>query len=131
MQRTTRDNLLYLAIAFTIVGVLLLTFWYEDAHGLPIRVPISDMQFAFAATTALVFGSIIHAWRKSLRSVRFWVVLSLMLIVYVPLQWQLALRFSTRLLILGAITIVEVFVLSSIMTSVVPRGNQRSPAPPK
>jgi hypothetical protein len=88
-KTTTRDNILYLTIALAIVGIMGLVAWYQDAHGLPIRMPISTKQFAFVFTTAGVFGYSIRDWRRAWRSARFWIVLSVLFVTYVPLQWLL------------------------------------------
>jgi len=89
MKITTRDNILYLTVALGIVGVGALIVSYQESHGLPIRLPISDKMFAFGWTTALVFGYAIQKSRKLWPSPRFWVTICVLLIAFLPFQWAL------------------------------------------
>jgi hypothetical protein len=129
MKTTTRDNILYLAIALGIVGAGVLVAWYQEAHGLPIRMPISDKLFVFILTTAVVFGGAIKSSRKLWRSGRFWVATCLLLIVYLPLQWKLV-EFSRTGWFVSAITFCEFFCLLFILEWLVPppvrHGQERS-----
>jgi hypothetical protein len=117
---TTRDNILYLAIALGIVGAGALVAWYQEAHRLPIRMPISDKFFAFILTTAVVLGGAIKSSRKLWRSGRFWVATCLLLIVYVPLQWKLVAFSRIGLGFVWAMTFGELFCLFFILEWLVP-----------
>jgi hypothetical protein len=119
-MKTTTDNILYLAIALGIVGAGVLVAWYQEAHGLPIRMPISDKLFAFLLTTAVVFGVAIKSSRKLWRSGRFWVTTCLLLIVYLPLQWKLVGFSRIGLGFVSAITFGELFCLLFILEWLVP-----------
>ena len=87
MKTTTRDNILYLTIAFAVLGILGICAWYQDAHGQRIHMPISIRQFALVFMTAGVFGYAIREWRRAWHNTRFWIVLSLLFVAYVPLQF--------------------------------------------
>jgi hypothetical protein len=119
MKTTTRDNILYLAIALSIVGAGVLVARYREAHGLPIRMAISDKVFAFIITTAVVFGGAIRSSQRLWRSARFWGAMSLLLIVYLPLQWKLV-GFSRIGWFVSAMTFCEFFCLLFILEWLVP-----------
>jgi hypothetical protein len=121
MKATTRDNILYLAIALGIVGILGLVAWYQDAHGLPVRMPISDRRFAFFFITAILFGYAIKAWRRSWHRFRFWVVLSLLFAIYAPLHLLLIRSVSLGLMTFGAIAAFELFTLLVVLEKFLPR----------
>jgi hypothetical protein len=115
MKKTARDNILYLTIALAIVGILGLVAWYQEAHGLPIRMPVSTKQFAIAFTTIGIFGYAIREWRRAWGSVHFWIVLSLLLVVYVPLQWLLVRYISVNIITFVIVGVVELFALLFVL----------------
>jgi hypothetical protein len=120
MKTTTRDNILYLTIALGIVGVGGLVIWYQDAHGLPIRMPVPDKVAAFLITTAIVFGYAIQRLRKLWRSSRFWWVIGLLLIAYLPLQWQLVQFTGMRIGLVSISVMLELFGFLFIVERLVP-----------
>lgn len=129
MKTATRDNILYLTIALGIVGVGGIVVWYQEAHGLPIRMPISDGMAAFFITTSLVFGYTIKYFRKLWSRTRFWVMLGVIFLGYLPLQWRL-LQFTGMRIGLGTATaFVELLCLLFILEKLVPPERHRHEAP--
>ena len=120
MKAATRDNILYLTIALAIVGILGLVYWYQEAHNLPRRFPLSDKLFAFIVTTAVVFGGAVKSSRKLWRSGRFWVATSVLLLIYLPLQWKLVGFSRIGIGFISAITFAELFCLLFILQGLVP-----------
>jgi hypothetical protein len=126
MKKTSRDSILYLTIALAIVGIVGLVARYEDAHGLPIRMPIPPKPFALAVSTAVVFGYAIQARRKAWHSIRFWVLLSGLLVVYVPLQWLLIQCTGARVIPWAASAGIELFLLLFILEKLLPQEHHRA-----
>jgi hypothetical protein len=126
MKPSTRDNILYLTIALAIVGILGLAFWYQEAHGLAHRFPVSDRQVGFVATTAVVFGYAIAHFRRSWRNLRFWVVLSLLLGAFLPAQFLLIRSMGTRIAKYRVLGMIELFVLLVILDWLVPSRDRHS-----
>ena len=120
MKTTSRDNILYLTIALAIVGILGLVYWYQEVHRLPQRFPLSDKWVAFIATTAVVFGGAVKSSRKLWCSGRFWVAMSLLLLIYLPLQWKLVGFSKIGIGFVSAITFAELFCLLFILQWLVP-----------
>lgn len=53
MKQTTRDNLIYLAVGFGIVALVVADFWYADSHGKQMWMP-SEFAFTTVMTTWLI-----------------------------------------------------------------------------
>jgi len=107
MKRTTRDNILYVAIACTIVGALLLRWWYQEAHGLPLTMPFSVARFELVFSTTVIFGYAIKENRQAWKRTRFWIVVAVTFAVFVPLQWLLIQHITLNLITFGFATAME------------------------
>jgi hypothetical protein len=115
MKNTTRDNILYLTIALAVVGLLALVARYQYAHGLPIHMPISTKQFAFGFTAIGTFGFAIQLWRRAWHSVRFWSILSMVFIIYIPLHWLLSEYIAANIVAFVVISVVELLILLFVL----------------
>jgi hypothetical protein len=120
MKKTTRDSILYLVIALVIVAVLGLVAWYQKAHSLPIRMPVSSKQFAVVFITAGIFGYAIREWRRAWQSLHFWIVLSILFGIYVPLQWLLIRHINVNIFTFVIIGVAELFTLLFVLEKLVP-----------
>jgi hypothetical protein len=120
MKKTTRDNIFYLMIALAFLGILGLVAWYQEAHGLSIRMPISTKQFAVVFTTVGIFGYAIREWQRAWRRVKFWTVLSILLAVYVPLQWLLVRHINVNIFTFVIVGVVELFTLLFVLEKLLP-----------
>jgi len=120
MKSTTRDNILYMTIALSIVGIGGLIIWYDVSHGLPVRAPISTRQFAFVYIAALVFGYAIREWRKAWQSARFWTVLAILFVIYLPGQWLLIQYTHVNIIMFVLINLVELFALLFALEKLLP-----------
>jgi len=125
MTTITRDNILYLTIALAIVGILALVAWYQDVHGLPIRIPISDRQFALFLTTAVVFGYSLQASRSAWRKPRFWIIFSVLLLLYVPLQWLVLQHIKINIFTVQIVVLAELFALFALLGALLPSRHHR------
>ena len=119
MNPTTRDNILYLAISFAVVGAVGLTLWYQEAHGLPLRMPFSVKQFEFVFSTALIFGYAIKENRQAWKRTRLWIVLAVTFAVFVPLQWLIIQHITLNLITFGFATAMEFFGLLVVLEKLV------------
>jgi hypothetical protein len=120
MKKTTRDNILYVLIALAMVGILGLVAWYQEAHGLAVRMPISTKHFAAAFTTVGIFGYALREWKRAWRNVRFWTVFSILLAVYVPLQWLLVQHTNVNIFTFVIVGMVELFALLFVLEKLLP-----------
>jgi len=120
MKDATRDNILYITIALVIVAALGLVAWYQDAHGQRIHMPIAEKPFLVLFSTAGVFGYAVKYRRKSLDSTRFWMVLSVAFVLFIPLQWRILSR-TFGVASFGALSVLELFLLLAILDKLVPR----------
>ena len=122
MNKTTRDSVLYLAVAIAVVAAVLVVFWYREAHGLPTHRPIaSSRPFLFAASALTIFGFTVQQWRHSWGTTRFWVVLTSLFIAFVPLQWLVTSYTMQHLILFIMIAMLEVVALDFILQRLVTR----------
>lgn len=63
MKETLRDNLIYLAVALSIVGLIVADFIYADSHGQKMWWP-SRLTFRAAYTTVLLAYFVVRETRK-------------------------------------------------------------------
>jgi hypothetical protein len=120
MKKTTKDTILYLAIALVIVGILGLVAWYQEAHSLPIRMPLSSKQFAVVFITAGIFGYAIREWRRAWRRLHFWIVLAILFGIYVPLQWLLIGHINVNIFTFVIVGAAELFALLFVLEKLMP-----------
>src|SRR5579859_6070913 len=125
MNKTTRDNILYVIIALAIVCVGGLNIWYYVSRGLPVRIPISTKHFAVFLTTAIVFGYVIQKWRRSWKNARFWVVLILLAAIYVALQWLVIQYVPVNIATVTSAAILGLFAVLFILDKLIPREYDR------
>lgn len=124
MKSTTRDNIIYLTIATGIIGLIGIIAWYQDSHGIPIHMPISDRAAGFFITTAVVFGYTVQCFRKLWSGVRFWLVLSVIMAIYLPLQWRLVQATGFTIGRVSVITFVELLCILFVVEKLVPRAER-------
>ena len=114
MKPTTRDNLLYLGIALSIVAALGLVLWYQDSHDQRLHFPLSDKMVILCVTTVGVFGALISTWKRAWRQTRFWLLMLLLLVAFIPLQWFLAYHAGLRMIVFIPLSALEAAALSAI-----------------
>jgi hypothetical protein len=97
-----------------------LVIWYQDSHNIPIHMPISKQSFWLFFSTAIVFGYAIQ-WHKKYRlRPQFWIVLSMLLFLFIPLQWRILQYVPLRMFSLQILTIGELFFLNFVLEKAKP-----------
>jgi Na+/melibiose symporter-like transporter len=109
-----RDFLLYLAIAISIVALLIVGILHQAKTGGSANLPIKWL--GFAGTTAVVFGYAIRACRRLWGRQKFWVLLGLFFAVHCGLGVFVLLRVPTvPLLLYGVLTGPEYLLLAAYL----------------
>lgn len=109
-----RDFLLYLAIAISIVALLIAGILHQAKTGGSGNLPIKWL--GFAGTTAVVFGYAIRACQQSWGKQKFWALLGLFFAVHSGLGVFVLLRVPTvPLLLYGVLTGPEYVLLAAYL----------------